>query len=573
MKRKRMSYSRRKARRLMLRRKFASQARLFAVLLAVVLLFGAYGLIGVLRTVDFADYYTTDSILYVNIARNTVAVPSNIKYEGGEIYLPFDLVQEYIDENIYRSDDKEQIIITTSDSVIRMRSESNNAYVNGNAMELNMPVYDADYLPASVLEQFYPVRLTYNEGSNTVTMTYTDTERITATVRRGVYLKYEPKSTSLNVRRLSKGEEVTTLSEEGDYLLVTTGDGLCGYVAASRLKDFVTVEPEVVTPEPKELWRCENGKANIVFDQVTNSTANTDYDRIPIRDGVDVICTTWFSFENTDGDIKNLADRAYVDRAHENGIKVWGLITDNFDGAISHAVLSDADTREYVIKQLLAYSALYDLDGINIDFEAVPSDDGELYVQFLRELAPMLHNEGITLSADFFVPKPWTSHYNRGRCAEVLDYVIVMGYDQHYSGSETAGSNAEISWSEEAITATLAEGVPEEKLILGIPFYTRVWTINNSTGEIDEARAMGMKAAKDFMTEKGGIITWLDSAGQNYAEVSDSVNTYKCWFEDADSVRLRLNLVKEYDIAGTAAWKSGMETSDIWGILKDELKG
>lgn len=573
MRRKRMSYSKRKARRLMWKKRFATQRRLFALLLTVVLIFGVYGLIGVLRTVDFAHYYETENILYVNIARNTQAVPSDILYEGGEIYLPFDLVKEYIDPNLYRSEDKTQIIITTADSVIRMRSESNNAYLNGNALELNMPVYDSDYLPASVLEQFYPIRLVYNGDNNTVTMTYTDSEQLRARVSRRTYLKYEGERSSLNVRRLKKGEEVTLLSPGEDYTLVSTGDGLCGYVASSRLVDIVTIEPEVTTPEPKELWHCKDGKANIVFDQVTNSTANMDHDRIPIHDGVDVICTTWFSFENTNGDIKNLADRAYVDMAHEKGIKVWGLITDNFDSAISHGVLSDADTREYVIKQILAYSALYDLDGINIDFEAVPSDDGELYVQFLRELAPMLHNEGITLSADFFVPKPWTSHYNRGRCAEVLDYVIVMGYDQHYSGSEVAGSNAEISWSEEAITATLAEGVPEEKLILGIPFYTRVWTINNSTGAIDEVRAMGMKAAKDFMTEKGGIIRWLDSAGQNYAEVSDSVNTYKCWFEDGDSLRLRLGLVKEYDIAGTAAWKSGMETSDIWGILKDELKG
>ncbi len=547
------------------------QKQIFVILCFFLFLLIVYNVVGAVRTMDFEKYYGTDGILYINIAKNTRAQPSDIKYENGEIYLPFELVKEYIDGNIYRSEEKDRIIITTDDSVIRMRSESNEAYLNGNSMELNMPIYDTDYLPASVLEQFYPVYFSYSAQNNTVTMSYTDSESCSAVLKKSAYLKYEPTRGSLRVKKLKKGTVVTAVSAEDKYTLVSTDEGLCGYLLTSALKDIRTLEPTIIQPEPKQLWKCTNGKANIIFDQVTNSTANTDYERIPLHEGVDVICTTWFSFENTNGDIRNLADRAYVDRAHEKGIKVWGLITDNFDSSVSHAVLSDADTREHVIKQLLAYSSLYNLDGINIDFESVQTDDGDLFVQFIRELAPMLHNEGITLSADFFVPKPWTYHYNRGRCGEVLDYVIVMGYDQHYAGSATAGSNAEISWSREAITATLAQGVPAEKLILGIPFYTRVWTIENSTGEVSQ-KAMGMKGAKDFMTEKGGIIKWLDSAGQNYAEVADSVNTYKCWFEDADSVRLRLGLVKEYNIVGTAAWKSGMETDDIWGILKECLK-
>lgn len=547
------------------------QKQIFVILCFFLFLLIVYNVVGAVRTMDFEKYYGTDGILYINIAKNTRAQPSDIKYENGEIYLPFELVKEYIDGNIYRSEEKDRIIITTDDSVIRMRSESNEAYLNGNSMELNMPIYDTDYLPASVLEQFYPVYFSYSAQNNTVTMSYTDSESCSAVLKKSAYLKYEPTRGSLRVKKLKKGTVVTAVSAEDKYTLVSTDEGLCGYLLTSALKDIRTLEPTIIQPEPKQLWKCTNGKANIIFDQVTNSTANTDYERIPLHEGVDVICTTWFSFENTNGDIRNLADRAYVDRAHEKGIKVWGLITDNFDSSVSHAVLSDADTREHVIKQLLAYSSLYNLDGINIDFESVQTDDGDLFVQFIRELAPMLHNEGITLSADFFVPKPWTYHYNRGRCGEVLDYVIVMGYDQHYAGSATAGSNAELSWSREAITATLAQGVPAEKLILGIPFYTRVWTIENSTGEVSQ-KAMGMKGAKDFMTEKGGIIKWLDSAGQNYAEVADSVNTYKCWFEDADSVRLRLGLVKEYNIVGTAAWKSGMETDDIWGILKECLK-
>jgi spore germination protein YaaH len=544
---------------------------IFAVLCLAVILLSVYKFILAVKTMDFAKYYGTDEILLVNPDAKTQAEPTDIKYDNGEIYLPFELVSEYIDENIYRSDEKDRIIITTGDRVIRMRSESNEAYVNGNPIELNMPLYDTDNLPSSVLEGFYPIKLSYNEENNTVTLMHTDKEYTTAVLDRNTSLKYEPTFSSARVRNLSKGETVTVFESEGSYIFVTTSDGLCGYISDDVLSDYVKTEAETESPEPKQLWKCEDGMANIVFDQISNSSANTNTERMPLYDGVDVICPTWFSFENANGDIRNLADKSYVERAHANNIKVWGLITDNFDSDISHAVLSDADVREKVIKQILAYSALYDLDGINIDFEAVPNTDGDLYVQFIRELAPMLHNEGITLSADFFVPKAWTYHYNRGKCAEVLDYVIVMGYDQHYAGSDTAGSNAEIGWSKEAITATLACAVPKDKLILGIPFYTRVWTINNSTGELSQ-KAMGMQAAKEFMSEKGGSEVWLEDAGQNYSEATVGEYTYKCWFEDADSIKLRLELAKQYDIAGVAAWKNGLETEDIWSILKDELK-
>lgn len=552
--------------------------RIFTALCAVVLFIGIFAMVGELRTQSYSQYFDTDDIIYINTAVSDEPQPSEIKYKDGEIYLPFDFVKENIDSNIYRSEEGDRIIITTDNNVIRLRSDDNNAYMNGTALELNMPVYDINnkygYLPASSLQKFYPIRLTYNKDSNTVTMENTDTVSFSSILKMSTYLKYKPARGSLRVRRLQRYEilHFLKLGDSDGYTLVTTEDGLCGYVPTYLLDSIKTVPPSVSKPSKKQLWKCTDGKANIVFDQLTNSTANTNTERMPLYDGVDVICTTWFSFEDTNGKIRNIADKNYVDLAHAKGKKVWGLITDNFDGAVSHSILSNADTRESVIKQLLAYSSLYELDGINIDFESVPQEDGELFVQFIRELAPALHNEGITLSADFYVPTQWTAHYNRGKCAEVLDYVIVMGYDQHTSGSSEVGSNAEIGWSVKAIRDTLAEDVPKEKLILGIPFYTRVWTIANNTGSFTQ-KAMGMKASRDFMTEKGGIIAPDEKSGQNYAETSDLSNTYKCWFEDAYSIKNRLDAVNKYDIAGTAAWKSGFETSDIWGILKDELKG
>lgn len=172
------------------------------------------------------------------------------------------------------------------------------------------------------------------------------------------------------------------------------------------------------------------------------------------------------------------------------------------------------------------------------------------------------------------MPKPWTAHYNRNDVGKIADYVIVMGYDEHYAGSENAGSVASMNWSKIAIEDTLKEGVPKEKLILGIPFYARVWTETLEDGKISlSSKAYGMNGAYNFIEEKGGSFSYDEETGQNYGEAKEDNKTYKVWLEDEQSIAKRLDLVLEYDIAGAGAWKRGLEKEEIWDILKDKLKG
>ena len=373
---------------------------------------------------------------------------------------------------------------------------------------------------------------------------------------------------------------VPNSSEENGYLKISTKDGYIGYINKKSIKEKVLNEdnsyneekkPELES-EPTEVWKPD-GKINLVFEQMTNVEAIRASLKKTYPKGIDVLVPTFFSFLNENGDIRNLADKTYVENAHSNGFQVWGLLTDNFDKKISHSVLSSTETREYVIKQLLAFVSIYNLDGINIDFESVPTNDGEYFIQFLREFAPLLKKQGAILSVDLFVPKPWTAHYMREEVGKIADYAIVMGYDEHYAGSKNAGSVASISWSKEGITSTLKENIPKEKLILAVPFYTRIWTEENIDGKIKlSSKAYGMNKAYEFITEKGGQFTWLENMGQYYAEVKEGNKTYKVWLEDERSLEKRLDLILQYDIAGCAAWKLWLEKEEVWNILNEKLK-
>lgn len=523
----------------------------------------------------------------VNLAQDEIGVNVQLEYvpmknspiiQQGEIYLPIDFVKDYIDKYIYWDKDENKLTITNEYNVIRMKTDELEYFINNEPLELDLPIYNIDevaYMPQLFLEDFYGIKFNYIEETKMLDIIKDDYKK--ATLNKNVKIRQDADKKSPFIEKLKKGEVVYFYeNEENGYIKVETSRGYIGFVPTKVLTQIEDIEIENQYENDyvaKSPWTVNSGKINLVFDQMQNPVANSSDERRIYHDGVDVLVPTWFSFKDETGKIINIADKAYVNWAHNNGYKVWGLLTDNFDKTISHGVLSSTETREYVIKQLLAYVSMYDLDGINIDFESVPTDDGDNFIQFLRELAPALKEEGAVLSVDLFVPKPWTSHYNRNEVGKVADYVIVMGYDEHYAGSESAGSVASMNWSEIAIKDTLEEGVPKEKLILGIPFYCRVWTETLENGNIElSSKAYSMEKAYNFIKEKGGTFIFDSQTGQNYGEAKEDNKTYKVWLEDEESVAKRLDFVLEYDIAGSGAWKRGLEKQEIWDILKQKLK-
>lgn len=529
--------------------------------------------------VPFQEYQQTEENQIAVIYEDEI-ISTQAAIIDSQTYLSINVLKDYIDDSIFWDENENTLTITTNNKVIRMKTEDLLYYVNSKPLDLDFPVYQIDelsYVPTKMLEELYPIKTTYYVTNNILILDFFDKDYYKSTIsNKSAKLRYEPDKKSPIAENLYLGDTVYIFNEmsynNNNYTKVRTESGQIGYILNDKLNDFVktkaTYVPEEVNPPTLPIDK----RINIVFDQITNPVANNLESKREYHDGVDVLSPTWFSFQSPNGEIRNLADKDYVDWAHGNGYQVWALLTDNFDSATSHGVISSTQTREYVIQQLLAYTSLYELDGINIDFESVPKGDGEYYVQFMRELTSRMHEQDVIVSVDMFVPKPWTSHYMRGEVGKIVDYVIVMGYDEHYGGSPVSGSVASLSWSEEAIESTLKEGVPKEKLILGIPFYTRVWTETIENGDVKvSSSAYGMNAAKTFMEDKGAEEEWREIFGQNYAEISEDDIVYKCWFEDAESVELRLKLVNEHDIAGVAAWKRGLQTDNIWSLIKDTL--
>ena len=284
--------------------------------------------------------------------------------------------------------------------------------------------------------------------------------------------------------------------------------------------------------------------------------------------GVNVISPTWFYLQDTAGNIADISSAEYVNAAHEKGMQVWGLI-DNFTADVSTTeTLSQLSSRQNIISQLMTAAQNVGLDGINVDFETLSEDAGPHFLEFLRELSIECHKNNLVLSVDNPVPEDFTSHYDRREQGQVVDYVIIMGYDEHYVGSTEAGSVASLPWVEKGVQDTLAE-VPSERTILAIPFYTRLW---KTTGGALTSEAIGMDQAQQVITENNVQTVWDGSVGQNYGTYETQDSTYEIWLEDAQSIAEKVKLIPKYELAGVAQWKLGFENSSIWQVISENLQ-
>ncbi len=316
-----------------------------------------------------------------------------------------------------------------------------------------------------------------------------------------------------------------------------------------------------------------SGKINLVWDHVMKDSRNLNQEaKIP---GLDILAPTWFAVISEEGDVASKADLKYVQDAHEKGYKVWALVSNSFDRDLTRAVLNNERARRNVIKQLLVYSSLYNLDGINIDFENMYDEDQEKFTAFIRELTSALKEQNVMVSVDITIPAPtpyWSLCYNRSELGQIVDYVMVMTYDEHWRSSPVSGSVASQGWVEKGIAATL-KSVPKEKLLMGIPFYTREWEETSENGRVTvKSRTLSMAQAKQVIAEQNLTPVWLKDKGQNYVEYNKADKRYRIWLEDQASVRLKAGLVQHYQLAGAASWRKDFEQPEIWETLNAILK-
>ena len=304
------------------------------------------------------------------------------------------------------------------------------------------------------------------------------------------------------------------------------------------------------------------GKISLVWDHFLGEPVDlAQEDKIA---GLTVISPTWFAVTDARGTVASKADWKYVQDAHDKGYKVWALISNSFDPDMTKVFLADESAQDRAVRQLLMYTALYYLDGINVDFENVYDDDKDRLTAFVARLADKLKEQHVVLSIDATVPSGvpmWSNCYDRAALAKIVDYFMVMTYDEHWRSSPVAGSVASIGWVERGIISTL-QYVPKEKLLMGVPFYTREWR-ESGNGRV-RASTMWMADVENKVARYGLTPKWLDEAGQHYIEYGDDNYRYKVWIEDGKSLGLKVDLAKKYELAGVAAWRKGFEKPGIW---------
>lgn len=512
---------------------------------------------------------------------------SNPPFEkDSEIYLPVDFVKDNMDKYIFWENESKKLTITTENKVIKMKTDELTAYVNNQPLELDIPIKienNTAYIPATLLESLYYFNITYSKATDIVMVDYKDQPKTTAKLKsKTQVVRSEPNIKAPIIKDLKKGDEViiyTSDTLDDKWTKIRTNDGIVGYInskSVENINQIPAVEKEIIqTPES---WKPTDGKINLVWDLVTNYDSSVNPSRLIARDGLDVVSPTWFEFADESGNIKNIANKNYIKWAHENGYKVWALFGNKYEGAfnskMTHDVLTNTEARENMIKQILALASMYELDGINIDFEELASEDGDYFLQFIRELMPFARQQGLTISVDVYVPRPHTQHYKRSELAKIVDYIIVMAYDEHWGTSPESGSVASINWVREGIEDSLDEQIPNEKLIMGIPYYTRLWSEQKQdNGKIKvSSKSYGMDMSKKVLKDNNVEPEWDNETAQYYAEYNKNDITYKMWLEDERSITEKLKLVKEFDLAGIAGWQRMLASESVWDILKQNLK-
>lgn len=494
--------------------------------------------------------------------------------EAGEAYVPFEFVKKVIDPNAFAEDGL--VVVTTQDKVVKLKTDSLTAYVNQNPVELRLPVTleaGEPYLPASALELLYPVSASLHEEAGTFTVHRTDSESSVAEVLSDAVVRTEPSIVARRTAVLPAGAYVEIFETKGGWVRVETTSGIAGWMSSKRLSDPTQKPADVPPPKDYTPPPLKGSKVSLVWEQVDLRTPDTS--TMGSLNGANVVSPTWFRLGEKPGDVDNYVDTRYVSWAHARGYKVWALFSNSFELQRTRTVLRDSDLRDKVISQILVYARMYSLDGINLDFENVYQDDAPYLTQFVRELTPLLHEMGLSVSMDITVKSlspTWSLCYERKRLAEVVDYLMLMAYDQYSAGSKVAGPNSSIPWTKSSIERTLQE-VPSHKLVLAVPFYMRLWKETKTDDGVKVTqRAIGMDQADEWLSQQGVKSVYQSESGLMYAEKTIGQDTQKLWIEDADSMKLRVELADSYGLAGVAAWRRGFENDAVWKVIQDYAK-
>ena len=509
---------------------------------------------------DLNEYYGEMADGQIALVIGTEKLEERGLVDGDRVYLPLDVVNTYLNQRYYWDSANQQILYATP-------SELTSASASSEAGDKVWVKDDKVYLNLTYVQEYTDLDAYITKDPYRIAIQYKFKNVKTVTVKKNTSIRYRGGIKSAILTSVKKGTKLRLIEEMENWDQVATDDGYIGYIDKKKVGEAEKTKFERSFNREQYSYLTMDSKVNMVWHQVTSTDANAYFaDATANMTGVNVISPTWFYLTDTSGNIASIASADYVSQAHEKGLQVWGLI-DNFTQEVSTTeTLSSTAARQNIISQLIQAAQDVGMDGINVDFESLSEDVGTHFLEFLRELSIECHKNNLVLSVDNPVPEDFTSHYDRAEQGRVVDYVIIMGYDEHYVGSE-AGSVASLPWVEQGIQDTLDE-VPAERVINAIPFYTRLW---RTTGGNVTSEAIGMDQAQQTIADNNVETYWDKTTSQNYGKYDIDNSTYQIWLEDAQSVAEKVKLVSKYDLAGVSAWKLGFENNGIWQVISDNL--
>ena len=526
------------------------------------------------------NYRNDDIIGKINLVINNSNVTSDLKQdifidENDVIYISKDDIENFFDNYIYYDEKYNQIITGSSTKIANMVVGENTATVNSAEIKLKSPVVEKDneyFIPFSELKGVYNVDIEYI--NNRVVVDSLDRKYQIATAAKDINVKSNPTTLSRTVDKVKAGDAVVISNREDDLVKsgwqkIRTSNGVLGYVKENTLGKINTIREDIVETAKVD------GKVSLAWEYFS------DYGEAPARsgamDGVNVVSPTFFRLEQSgQGNVTENVGTAglnYINWAHNNGTKVWAMISNESMIETTSEIMNDYALRNKLVNNIIDLVVKYNLDGINIDFENMYMDDKAMFNRFLIELEPRLNEMGKALSVDVTAPdgsETWSMCFDRNTISKVADYIIFMAYDQNGASSPVEGTTAGCDWVEANVTKFLGqEGVDSDKLVLAVPFYTRLWKESNGEVSSDTVDLKDVDKVLPANVER----KWDDNLKQYYVEYTENGAVYKMWIEDTTSISAKLDLINEYQLAGAAYWEKDRESEEVWDVVQEKLFG
>ena len=530
---------------------------------------------------ELTDYYHAitedEAITFLNGEYMETAEDASYGYTvvmNDTPYIELGFLKDYLDDG-YVYDSAAGILRYTTDSEIISVNLGETTYSIGrSATDMGQTIiveqYGTTYLSTEFVKLFTDVDYTLTEGTpNRVVYQSVGYTKNVAKVKKDTVLRQFGGPKSKIVTDITKADEVVIVETYGKWVRVLTADGVIGCIKNKYLVDKTEETVEARLEERQYNHIAMDETVCLAWHQVTSEAANSSLDSaLEGTSGVNVISPTWFQLADNNGGLSSYASLDYVTECHNRGLQVWALFS-NFerDDVSSSTVLNNTASRDNLINNIIAKAVAYDLDGVNIDFEQLDEECADGFIEFIRELSIKCENNDLVLSVDNYVPSSYHAFYNYEEQGKYADYVVIMGYDEHYGGDDEAGSTASLSFVSQGVTDML-EYVSADQIVLGMPFYTRIW---ESDGDTLTSSVLYMSKTAEYLEKHNATTTWLDDQGQYYAEFTEDGKTYQIWVEDAESMAKKLQVMQSNNLAGAAFWKLTLESDSIWDVISQYM--